>query len=105
MVVADRFYPSTKTCSSCRAVKAKLSLAVRTYSCDSCGLVLDRDINAAVEPRCLGRARPGRWTATRAARQSRTFGMPVEGTTSQHPCWREFPVEAGTSQLSLTGAA
>ncbi|MGW5671911.1 zinc ribbon domain-containing protein, partial [Micromonospora sp. NPDC003776] len=42
-----RWYPSSKTCSDCGAVKAKLPLRVRTYLCDSCGLVLDRDLNAA----------------------------------------------------------
>lgn len=46
-VVADRWYPSSKTCSGCGAVKAKLPLHVRTYECDACGLVLDRDDNAA----------------------------------------------------------
>ncbi|MHB9862380.1 IS607 family element RNA-guided endonuclease TnpB [Streptomyces sp. YIM S03343] len=47
MVVADRWYPSSKTCSGCGAVRAKLPLHVRTYECDACGLVLDRDDNAA----------------------------------------------------------
>ncbi len=47
LVVADPFYPSSKTCSGCGAVKAKLSLAERTYRCESCGMVLDRDLNAA----------------------------------------------------------
>ena len=47
LVVADRFYPSSKTCSACGWVKAKLSLAERTFTCDACGLVLDRDLNAA----------------------------------------------------------
>jgi putative transposase len=46
-VVADRWYPSSKTCSGCGAVKAKLALAERTYRCNRCGLVLDRDLNAA----------------------------------------------------------
>ncbi|MGW5670798.1 zinc ribbon domain-containing protein [Micromonospora sp. NPDC003776] len=46
-IVADRWYPSSKTCSGCGAVKAKLPLRVRTYLCDFCGLVLDRDVNAA----------------------------------------------------------
>ncbi|MCX4426976.1 IS607 family element RNA-guided endonuclease TnpB [Streptomyces mirabilis] len=46
-VVANRWYPSSKTCSRCGAVKAKLPLHVRTYACDACGLVLDRDANAA----------------------------------------------------------
>lgn len=49
LAVVDRFYPSSKTCSACGLVKAKLALWERTYVCDdlSCGLVLDRDVNAA----------------------------------------------------------
>ncbi len=46
-VVANRWYPSSKTCSACGAVKAKLPLHVRAFTCDACGLVLDRDDNAA----------------------------------------------------------
>jgi putative transposase len=45
--VADRWYPSSKTCSDCGAVKAKLPLRVRVFHCEGCGLVLDRDLNAA----------------------------------------------------------
>ncbi|MEV4469613.1 IS607 family element RNA-guided endonuclease TnpB [Nonomuraea sp. NPDC049504] len=47
LVVADRWFPSSKTCSACGAVKAKLALSERTYSCTECGLLLDRDVNAA----------------------------------------------------------
>jgi putative transposase len=47
LVVADRFYPSSKTCSACGWVKAKLTLAERTFTCEACGLQLDRDLNAA----------------------------------------------------------
>jgi putative transposase len=47
LVVADRFYPSSKTCSGCGWVKAKLTLAERTFCCEACGLVMDRDLNAA----------------------------------------------------------
>jgi putative transposase len=46
LIVADRWHPSSKTCSGCGAVKAKLALSERTYRC-GCGLVLDRDVNAA----------------------------------------------------------
>jgi putative transposase len=45
--IADRWYPSSKTCSACQTVKPKLSLAERTYDCTTCGLCLDRDVNAA----------------------------------------------------------
>jgi putative transposase len=47
LIVADRWYPSSKTCSGCGAVKTKLALSEREYECDTCGLVLDRDLNAA----------------------------------------------------------
>jgi putative transposase len=47
LVVADRWYPSSKTCSRCGLVKAELSLSERVFRCDGCGLVLDRDLNAA----------------------------------------------------------
>jgi putative transposase len=47
LIMADRFFPSSKTCSRCGAVKAKLPLSERVYTCRSCGLVLDRDVNAA----------------------------------------------------------
>jgi putative transposase len=45
--VADRWYPSSKTCSACGVVKAKLRLSERTFRCDQCDFVLDRDLNAA----------------------------------------------------------
>jgi putative transposase len=47
LIVADPFYPSSKTCSGCGWVKAKLTLAERTFSCEACGRRLDRDLNAA----------------------------------------------------------
>ena len=48
LCVVDRWYRSSKTCSGCGSVKAKLSLSERTYRCDSCGLAMDRDLNAAI---------------------------------------------------------
>src|SRR5712691_8669124 len=49
LLLADRFYPSSKRCSRCGHVKEELSLSERTYICDQegCGLVMDRDKNAA----------------------------------------------------------
>jgi putative transposase len=47
LILASRWYPSSKTCSGCGAVKAKLALSERTYRCEHCGLVLGRDVNAA----------------------------------------------------------
>jgi len=56
IIVADRFYPSSKTCSKCGVVKAKLALSERVFRCEACGFEIDRDLNAArnISPR-LGR--------------------------------------------------
>ena len=48
LVVADRWFASSKTCSGCEHVKDTLLLSERTYRCDRCGLEIDRDLNAAI---------------------------------------------------------
>ena len=48
VIMIDRWFPSSKTCSQCSNVKAKLSLSTRTYECEQCDMVMDRDINAAI---------------------------------------------------------
>jgi len=45
--LANRWYASSKICSSCRVQKATLPRSARIFHCDTCGLVLDRDLNAA----------------------------------------------------------
>ncbi len=47
-IQANRFYPSSKTCSCCGNIKRDLKLSDRTYKCDICGLKIDRDYNAAI---------------------------------------------------------
>lgn len=46
--VVDRWFPSSKSCSGCGAVKNELSLSDREFVCEHCGMVMDRDHNAAV---------------------------------------------------------
>jgi len=94
LVTAARFYPSSKTCSGCGAVKAKLPLAERVYTCECCGLVMDRDVNAARNLLKLaasgaeslnargGAVRPG--TAGRAP-QKREPGAPYGGRPGPSP--------------------
>ena len=48
VLVAGRFYPSTKRCSRCGQVKTDMNLAQREYRCECCGFVTDRDLNAAL---------------------------------------------------------
>ena len=59
MIAVDRFYPSSKTCSECGAVKSKLALSERTFACQNCGVVVDRDANAATNLARLGAAGSG----------------------------------------------
>jgi putative transposase len=53
LLFADRFYPSSKTCSGCGVIKDTLSLSDRVFECDVCSLTLDRDENAAINLRGL----------------------------------------------------
>lgn len=56
VVQADRWYPSSKTCSDCGAIFAGLKLGVESWVCQSCGSVHDRDANAAINLRNLALA-------------------------------------------------
>ena len=48
VVLVDRFYPSSKTCSCCGYIYKKLTLKEREWKCPSCGEIHDRDLNAAM---------------------------------------------------------
>ena len=47
VIAVDRFYPSSKTCSACGAITAKMPLNIREWICAACGVRHDRDVNAA----------------------------------------------------------
>ncbi|WFF10005.1 IS607 family transposase [Micromonospora sp. WMMD1076] len=79
LLLADRWYPSAKTCSGCGAVKAKLALHEREYQCQACGLVIDRDRNAALNLAALAgefdTAGSGPAAARGADQKTRTRGQ------------------------------
>jgi putative transposase len=56
VIQAGHFYPSSKRCHRCGEVKERLALSERVYVCQACGLVCDRDVNAALNllPQALG---------------------------------------------------
>ena len=56
LVAIDRFYPSSKRCSSCGHTLTSLSLSVRQWTCAKCGVTHDRDINAAINIKAAGLA-------------------------------------------------
>ncbi|WP_406410698.1 zinc ribbon domain-containing protein [Streptomyces sp. NBC_01614] len=85
--MADHWFPSSKTCSDCGATKAKLPLHVRVFTCDRCGLVIDRDENAARNLAALAAARttgPGVAGDQDTPRVSKPRGADLE-TRRQHP--------------------
>jgi putative transposase len=57
VVVADRFFASSKTCSACGQKLDDLPLSVRRWTCPDCGAVHDRDVNAAINLKKLPRIR------------------------------------------------
>ena len=93
LIIADRWFPSSKTCSACGTVKAKLSLKERTYQCGTCGLVLDRDVNAARNLLSLA--------ASGAERVNACGGTARPGHAGRDPVKQE----PGTRQLDQTGTA
>lgn len=74
LVVADRFFPSSKTCASCGTKKPLLKLSERTFVCESCGVVIDRDFNASLNLARLG-------SSSLNFEPPNKRGLPVEGTS------------------------
>lgn len=95
LVTADRWYPSSKTCSSCGSRKPKLSLSERMFTCPTCGHTLDRDLNAAVNLAHLavcdvcrqwgGDAKPGRGADRKTTCPQRALAGGREASTHQPP--------------------
>jgi putative transposase len=71
VLAADRFWPSSKTCSQCGAIKDDLELSDRLYCCPHCGLEMDRDLNAAKNLANYGRE----WLLGKPLNEQ---GLPVE---------------------------
>ena len=93
LVVADRWYPSSKMCSACGWRKPSLTLAERTFICEACGLVLDRDENAARNLRDLA--------ASGAERLNACGGAVRPGHAGRAPVKQE----PGTAPADETGTA
>lgn len=98
LIEAPTFFPSSKACSDCGAVKAKLPLSERRFRCNECGLVIDRDENAARNLAALARVVAASGAETENAR-SPTLVRP-------DPIGQRVDREAGIAlAASRTGAA
>ncbi len=87
LMVADRFFPSSKTCSQCGLVRDHLSLGERIFTCPACGLSIDRDLNAAIN---LAGWSPGNVADSAPETEN---ACPRGGQTGLGPA---RPVDAGT---------
>ncbi|MHC5727696.1 MAG: RNA-guided endonuclease InsQ/TnpB family protein, partial [Nostoc sp.] len=56
LIIVDRFFPSSKTCSNCGIKKESLSLKERVFNCKHCGMTSDRDLNASINLRQAARS-------------------------------------------------
>jgi putative transposase len=90
LVVIDRWYPSSKTCSACGYLLAELCLATRHWTCPSCGARHDRDVNAAKNILAAGQAVTACGADVRHSGTSR-----VRSAVNQEP----RPVRAGIPVL------
>jgi putative transposase len=104
-IVADRWFASSKTCSACGAVRPKLTLAERTYRCgnDSCGLVADRDVNAAANLAAWGEHTLGRCPCVTRAGDRHPGGPSAE--RARHACGGWVSVAAGQAAAVLPDEA
>ena len=74
LVVIDRFFPSSKLCGACGMVAAKMPLNVRAWTCEHCGAVHDRDVNAARNILAAGLAAAACGDGVRPQRESSRTG-------------------------------
>jgi putative transposase len=106
LVEADRYYPSSKTCSACGRRKPDLTLADRTYACERCGVIIDRDLNAAINLARLGGTGTG---SSPAASHRAGEGRGATHKTRPAPAGkaggREAPTRHATTSGDQTGTA
>jgi putative transposase len=88
IILANRFYPSSKRCSQCGHIQATLDLGTRVYICEHCGLMIDRDLNAALNLEQL---------ATGSSPERYACGEMIS------PGYQAVLVEAGTEHHSTNG--
>lgn len=99
--VIDRWYPSSKTCSGCGRVKAKLSLSERTYRCEHCGLVIDRDLNAAININVAGSAPETVNAHGGTRRRNDLYGHATQDPLKCEPSVRDSAVRLGAGDCKV----
>jgi putative transposase len=105
--VSNRWFPSSKTCSQCGRVNQQLSLAERIFRCDACGLIADRDRNAAANLAAWAEAADtaGAQAPDRKAGGRATNALGGEGAGHRHGDGESVPVEEGTDVHARRGVS
>jgi putative transposase len=98
LVVVDRWFPSSKTCSGCGAVRIKLRLSERIFRCDQCSLVLDRDLNAARNLAAVSSPSCGA-TVNEPDGNPRQTSLLAAGTATGRPRLQVWPTSRGNTRL------
>jgi putative transposase len=98
LVVVDRWYPSSKTCSACGHLLDKLSLKTRHWQCPSCGTRHDRDVNAAKNILAAGIA-----VARGSPGDACGAGVRPQGSSLRQPAVKQEPRPATTGIPVLQG--
>ncbi|MED5812224.1 RNA-guided endonuclease TnpB family protein [Mycolicibacterium sp. 050232] len=93
LVEADRYFPSSKTCTACGRRKSNLTLADRIFECDGCGMRIDRDLGAAINLARLG-------VPTTVGEQSPAGSGPVAGRGATHETRPALAGEAAGDEAS-----
>jgi putative transposase len=101
LIVADRFYPSSKLCSACGAKAKRMPLSIRDWTCGECGTHHDRDVNAAINLREFGLSvllgKPTVYADSSAVSACGEFCVSA-GEDTFSPCPASVLCEAGTKQ-------
>ncbi|RKT84241.1 putative transposase [Saccharopolyspora antimicrobica] len=91
LVVIDRWFPSSKTCSMCGCSAANLRLNIREWTCEGCGETHDRDVNAAKNILAAGLAVSACGAGVRPQRESSRTGQPAVKQELSGVNWKEIP--------------
>jgi putative transposase len=102
LVVIDRWYPSSKTCSACAHVLAALPLCARAWDCPSCGIRHDRDVNAAQNIRAAGLAVLACGADVRPQAESLCGGRSATKQETHPVTGGPCSFKAGRSQIPIT---
>jgi transposase len=87
VVVVDRFFPSSKRCSHCGETRAKLALSDRVFECSTCGISLERDVNAARNIHGEGLRLLTNEVSTVAGHQPETLNVVSRDRETEPPKW------------------